>query len=66
MEPRSGRSALYALNLAAIFVLVLLYVFVTRHRPSGYATGLAALVVDAAYTVYLLGAIYILIDSASL
>lgn len=60
-----GQVALYALNLAAIFVLVLLYVVVTRQRPSGYATGREVLVMDAAYAVYLLGAIYILMNGAS-
>jgi cation:H+ antiporter len=60
-----GQVALYAVNLAAIFVLVLLYVLVNRHKPSGYATGREVLIIDAAYAVYLAAVIYILMNGAS-
>src|SRR5690606_5183132 len=56
-----GQIALYALNLAAIFLLVLLYIVVTRRKPSGYATGREVLVVDAAYAVYVAAVIYLLV-----
>ncbi len=56
---------LYALNLATIFVLVLLYVVVNRRKPSGYATGREVLVIDAAYAFDLLGAVWIVMTGAS-
>jgi cation:H+ antiporter len=48
-----GDTALYAVNLAAVFVLVGLYVFVNRRKPTGYATGGEVLLIDLAYLLYL-------------
>jgi cation:H+ antiporter len=59
-----GDTALYAVNLVAIFVLVLLYVFVNRRKPSGYATGGEVLLMDVAYAIYL-GAVILLLMRAS-
>jgi cation:H+ antiporter len=58
-----GDTALYAVNLIAVFVLVSLYVVVNRRKPSGYATGREVLLIDAAYLVYL-GVVTILLTRA--
>lgn len=51
-----GDVALYAVNLAAVFVLVLLYVIVNRRKPSGYATAREVALIDLAYIGYLAAA----------
>ena len=37
----------------AVFVLVALYVFVNRRKPTGYATGREVLLIDLAHLLYL-------------
>jgi cation:H+ antiporter len=56
-----GDVALYAVNLAAVFVLVLLYIFLSRRKPSGYATGTEVILMDLAYLGYLAAVAILLI-----
>jgi cation:H+ antiporter len=55
-----GDVVLYALNLLAVFGLVLLYVVINRRKPSGYATGGEVLLIDFTYLLYL-GAVALLL-----
>lgn len=60
-----GQIGLYAINLAAIAAMIVLYIVVTRRKPSGYATGREVLVFGVAYLVYLAAVIYVLTDTGT-